>query len=136
LVEGFSDRIVKFVPGEGCKLMEARLPSPRLGTAAVWDGQQAVLLGGTTSVESGPSGANPIDFTDEVLIFDPIEDRTYAFWAWLPTARDTRSAILVQERIYVLGGTDADGPILVAIVAWSFRTWREPPMLSGGPFQG
>ncbi len=170
LSEGFSDRIVRFVPGQGCELMEARLPSPRFGTSAVWDGQRGYVLGGSISLVCMPSECIPTEYTADIVVFDPVEDGTYAYWAWLPTARDTRAAALHQERIYVLGGTDADGPlsevvevdpyapfaeegdepslsvlltilaigilILVAVVVWSFRTWREPPMMSGGPLQG
>ncbi len=109
----FLDELVVYDPaGDVLKAHWAWLPSARDVRAAVWAEGRMLAIGG--EAKRGP--------LDEVVAFDP-----YAPFA--EEQEEVSSAALIG--VGMIGGV-----LLLAIVAWSMRRWKEPPTMSGGLFQG
>ena len=113
-----SDRIIRYVPGEGAQFLDARLPQGRIGAACAWNGETVFAFGGTIALECGPLECVPTDYLDEIVEFDPINDTCRTSVLSLPRPMDLRAAVYVElgevslsERILIPGGLTATGPV-------------------------
>lgn len=127
-VTQLSDRIIRYVPGEGAEYMEARLPQGRIGAASAWNGSAVYAFGGTIALLCGPLECVPTDYLDEMVVFHPGNDTVEVFEGALPRPMDLRAALYfdgndgtVSSRILIPGGLSATGP-----VDWIMVTNTEP----------
>jgi len=112
-----SDRVIRYVPGEGAEYMEARLPQGRIGAACAWDGERVSAFGGTIALECGPLECVPIDYLDQIVEFDPVNDTCTLSGSSLLQPMDVRAAVFVHrdsgfgDGVIIPGGLTAEGPI-------------------------
>lgn len=113
-----SDRIIRYVPGEGAEYMDARLPQGRIGAASAWNGSAVWAFGGTIALMCGPLECVPTDYLDELVVFDPETDTVKVFEGALPCPMDLRAAVYFEfnddearDRILIPGGLTATGPV-------------------------
>lgn len=93
---GRLDDILRYTPAVGTlETQEAKLPTPRTGTAAVWDGTHAYVFGGLTDA----------GFSDEILRYDPQTDSLEVLDTTLPSGRVHAAAAWDGEHAYLVGGT-------------------------------
>lgn len=125
-----SDRIIRYVPGEGAEYMDARLPQGRIGAASTWNGSAVWAFGGTIALMCGPLECVPTDYLDELVVFDPEADTVEVFEGALPCPMDLRAAVYFEfpgdgarDRILIPGGLTATGP-----VDWIMVTATDPPL--------
>jgi len=105
-----SDKIVKYVPGEGATVVEARLPSPRFHTTSAWDGTHAYILGGAAAKEDGSGSGLITEDLDEIVVFDPASGEVDVMSENLPVAMDARPSVWAEERVHQFGGNTREGP--------------------------
>lgn len=74
------------------------LPTGRVLTSAAWDGARAFIFGGYAGQQRG--------YLDEIVRYDPEEERVALMAARLPTPRSTASAVFDGTHAYVFGGDD------------------------------
>jgi hypothetical protein len=112
-----SDRIVEYVPGEGATFVDARLPLGRIGAGCAWDGERVHAFGGTIALVCGPLECVPIDYLDEIAVFDPVNDTCDLSERTLTEPMDVRAVVfapnMVKNHGWVLipGGLTAAGPV-------------------------
>ena len=84
----------------------AKLPAPRGGSTAVWDGRELLVIGGAPA----PRGGNPAPLTKVGFAYDPKLDR----WSRLPAAplrgRLDPTAVWTGRTLIVWGGTTGRPP--------------------------
>lgn len=73
------------------------LPSPLMGTAAVWTGEHAYLFGGSDGT-----------VRDGIVRYDPATGQVTTMNAELPGARDNATAVWTGRHAYVFGGWDGE----------------------------
>ena len=134
-VTQLSDRIIRYVPGEGAEYMEARLPQGRIGAASAWNGSAVYAFGGTIALLCGPLECVPTDYLDEMVVFTPENDTIEVFEGALPRPMDLRAAVYfdfhnetVSNRILIPGGLMSTGP-----VDWICITYTEPRSIQFPP---
>ncbi|NIP36681.1 MAG: hypothetical protein GWN18_17070 [Thermoplasmata archaeon] len=112
-----SDRIIEYVPGEGARFMEARLPQGRIGAACAWDGERLYAFGGTIALECGPLECVPVDYLDEIVVYYPDKDTCQLSDDDLPEPMDVRAAVCTSvdpplgARLLIPGGLTEKGPV-------------------------
>jgi hypothetical protein len=109
-VSVLSDRVLRFEPGKAIEIMEGRLPQGRIGAAAAWDGQRAYVIGGTVSLECGPLECVPIDYLNEIIMYQPEFDNCIPHPDYLPRSMDTRAAVWTGYDVLIPGGLSKYGP--------------------------
>lgn len=83
------------------ELLDARLPTRRASTAAVWTGEAAYVFGGHGEA-----------FSDEVLRFDPANGTVERLdGVKLPSPRRGVAAVWTGEAAYLFGGVGPDGEL-------------------------
>lgn len=97
-----TDEIVRFEPTTGqISVMQAHLPSPSFGMAAVWDGERyAYIFGGSVEVAE-PCGPT----SDRILRYEPATDTLTVLPERLPGGRSLAGAAWVDGAAYVVGGS-------------------------------
>lgn len=133
-VSVLSDRIVEYVPGQGARFVEGRLPQGRIGAACAWDGERLYAFGGTVALVCGPFECVPIDYLDEIVVYDPVNDTCQLSDRTLPWPMDLRAAVFTPsegemgDRVLIPGGLTKDGPTGRLTVYYV-----DPPEEPGGP---
>ncbi len=95
----FLDDILKFDPATNkIAIMEAKLPSPRAYTSAIWDGHNAYVFGGETRINGS------VVYLDEVVRYNPLADEVAVLPQRLPTPREGTVAVWTGSVAYVFGG--------------------------------
>ena len=129
-----SDRIVEYIPGQGTRFVEGRLPQGRIGAACAWDGERLYAFGGTVALLCGPFECVPIDYLDEIVVYDPVNDTCQLSECTLPWPMDLRAAVFTPsdgemgDRVLIPGGLSKDGPEARLTVYYV-----DPPDGSDGP---
>lgn len=91
------DQIIRYNPAnDEVTVMAGRLPSPRWGTSAVWDGTHAYIFGG--HIASG--------VTNEIVRYDPATDTVTPNFAKLPYQVAETSAVWTGEEAIIYAGMD------------------------------
>lgn len=86
-------------PGFPFFLSNAKLPTPRWGTSAVWTGTYAMVFGGT-------------DITtrfDDILRYDPLRDEITVMQSRFPTGLTSTAAVQAGDRAFIFGGFTSMG---------------------------
>lgn len=113
----YSDRVVRFDPAtKTSSFMQARMPTERADTAAVWTGQYAYIFGGEYCYYYKPIGGDNGYFeykcrpTHDIVRYDPATDTATRMLAQVPegTTRGL-SAIWDGSFIYLFGGCCSGG---------------------------
>lgn len=127
------DEIVRYDPvADVAVVMDARLPSTRSWTSAVWDGRHAYVLGGT---DYSRSSSRP--YLDEIVRYDPIADRAELMSSRLPSPRSRTSAVWAGSSAYVFGGYSYGSSYLDEIVRYELSPGPpQSPSASVGPGLG
>jgi hypothetical protein len=115
------DDILKFNPVTNkITIMEAKLPTPRAYTSAIWDGHNAYIFGGRTIINGSST------YLDEVLMYNPLVDEVSVTSQKLPTPREETVAVWTGSAAYIFGGRgkNAHVQISVQIVMMSRETVR------------
>lgn len=95
----FIDHIVRVAPrAREVVTLDAKLPSPRAGTSAVWTGEYAYVFGGYGG-----------SYLQNILRFDPDSEEVQLMDAKLPSGRADTSAIWTGKHAYIFGGRTEDG---------------------------
>lgn len=93
----YYDRIMRYDPaGQAVTLMNARLPTGRAYTSAVWDGNDAYIFGGVQRTRPY--------FLTEILRYNPDTDAITTMEGRLPVRTAGSSAVWTGTHAYVLGG--------------------------------
>lgn len=104
---GGSDEIVRIDAATGAPhLLDARLPQPRYGAAAVWDGQAIYVLGGEQNIPYGNSTTSSIP--RDIVRFDPATQQVTTMPTQLPWGTTFGSAAW-DGKFIDLFGCDARG---------------------------
>ncbi|TMK57225.1 MAG: hypothetical protein E6G60_17190, partial [Actinobacteria bacterium] len=88
----------------------AKLPAPRGGSTAVWDGRELLVIGGAPA----PRGGNPAPLTKVGFAYDPAANR----WRSLPpmeSGRVASAAVWTGNQLLLWGGSqtaDAGPPVI------------------------
>lgn len=94
---------------------DARLPSPRAWTSAVWDGTGAYIFGG---MESNGT-CECVRELNEVVRYTPADNTMRRMHATLPTARQDMSAVWTGRYAFLFGGREGPtGPGLNQILRY------------------
>lgn len=111
--------------------LRSPMPSPRGGMACVVIEHRVFVLGGTVPDPSSPTG---FSVTSSVLMYDTKADK-WTERAPMKTARSAHSAVVINERIFVIGGStiDANGNeiFLSSVESFDdfFNVWRDEESL-------
>jgi hypothetical protein len=98
----YLDDIVRFNPDTNETVtMNAKLPSGRAFTSAVWDGRYAYVFGGQSELANGTG----IDL-DEIVRYDPSTDTVQVLPVKLPFGTEASMAVWTGSEIYIFGGDD------------------------------
>ena len=113
----FLDDILKFnlVTNE-ITIMEAKLPTPRAYTSAIWDGHTAYIFGGRTIINGS------VTYLDEILMYNPLVDEVSVIPQNLPTPREGTVVVWTGSAAYIFGGRGKNAN--VQIVMMSHETVR------------
>jgi N-acetylneuraminic acid mutarotase len=96
------DEILRFDPvNETITIINATLPTPRWGTASIWDGQMVYIFGGF-----GRNGGK-WESLDDILCFDIVSETIKKVNTSLPLGRQDSSIIWNEKYIYLFGGGNA-----------------------------
>jgi len=99
----FLDDILKFNPATNeIAMMEAKLPSPRAYTSAIWDGHNAYIFGGRTTTNGS------VTYLDEVVRYNPLADEVSVLPQSLPTPREGSVAVWTGSAAYIFGGRNGE----------------------------
>lgn len=134
-----SDRIIRYVPYQGAEYVEARLPRGRIGAACAWDGEVVRAYGGTVALECGPLECVPIDYLDEIVVFDPVKDTCTVAASTLIEPMDMRAAVFAEratgpgDGVMLPGGLTSEGPVDWITIDYTDAVGSEGPE-DGGPF--
>lgn len=91
------DEILRFDPlTDSMTVMSARLPTPRSGMSAIWDGNAIYLFGGESR---GPYAA-----TADIVRYDPATDSVVTMTAQLPKPASLTGAVWDGRYAYIFGG--------------------------------
>jgi len=101
----FLDDILKFNPATNeLTTMQARLPTARAYTSAIWDGSNAYIFGGQTRL------INESEITlDEIVRYNPSTDEVSILPQRLPSPRHATVAVWNGSAAYIFGGRDGIG---------------------------
>ncbi|UCE74004.1 MAG: hypothetical protein JSV56_13450 [Methanomassiliicoccales archaeon] len=92
-------QILRFTPYENTvEVMKTKLPGSRIRTSAVWDGQYAYVFGGSYWENE------EWKYSDEILRYDPKEDKLTIMPERLPSGREGTSAVWTGNATYIFGG--------------------------------
>lgn len=98
----YLDDIVRFNPDTNeVVTMNAKLPTRRAFTSAVWDGRYAYVFGGQSELVNGTG----IDL-DEIVRYDPSTDTMQVLPVKLPFGTEAAMAVWTGSEAYIFGGGD------------------------------
>jgi hypothetical protein len=88
------------------RILSEKLPFPRLGTSAIWDGNNVYIFGGVVD-ENGsfPMSAKTVG---DILKFNPESENLRIMDTTLPSNRSSTSALWSGKYVYILGGDFTD----------------------------
>lgn len=108
----FLDDILKFNPAMNkITIMEAKLPTPRAYTSAIWDGHNAYIFGGRTIVNGS------VTYLDEVVMYNPLVDEVSVLPQRLPTPREGTVAVWTSSAAYIFGGRGEEASTQIVIMS-------------------
>lgn len=109
---GYLDDILRYDPAtDAVSRMAARLPTPRAGMVAVWDGQAAWLLGGVWKHDVLDPSTGRIrtvtEYLEDIVRYDPASNSVITAPARLPVGRGAASGVWDGKGVLVFGGLNA-----------------------------
>lgn len=104
---GFNGHVVETARADTVTVMDARLPTARDGTSAVWAEDAFFVFGGKGG-----------DRLDEIVRYDPATDAVAVMAARLPSAREATAAVWTGEFAFILGGRETNRALSDEIVRY------------------